>query len=142
MSKLVYSSEIWYNIKYTKFEEIHEMYLRKIFCLPKTAPRLGLYVECGKTPLRHIIRTRRLLFYWLILHLDENELLAKFFLAQKFKPRRNDWVLKISKDLEEIGLSLSEIEIKNMSKNQFKKIILAKVNISVKKSFLRIQNKQ
>ena len=145
VSKLVYSSEIWYNItneNYTKLEEIDEMYLRKIFCLPKSAPRLGLYVECGKTPLRHIIRTRRLLFYWHILHLDENELLAKFFLAQKLKPSRNDWVLQIFKDLEEIELSLTEIEIKNMSKNMFKKIILEKVNISVKKSFMRTQKRQ
>ena len=59
-------------------------------------------------------------------YVDENELLYKFFLAQNVKPSKNEWVLQIHKDSEEIDLRLSELDIKNMSKNKFKKIVLEK----------------
>jgi hypothetical protein len=50
ISKLVYSSEVWYTIneQYTKLEEIDEMFMRKIFNLPRSAPRISLYAECGR----------------------------------------------------------------------------------------------
>ena len=86
ISKLVYSSEVWYNItnnQYTKLEEIDEMFMRKIFNLPRSAPRVSLYSECGKIPVRYIIKTRRLLYYWHILHLEEKELVHKFYHGQK-----------------------------------------------------------
>ena len=139
-SKLVYSAEVWYNItnsEYKKLEEIDEMYFRKIFDLPKSAPRVALYAECGKMPIRYIIKTRRLLFYWHILHLEEKELLHKFYLAQKFKPGKNDWILTILKDMEEIGLQMSEAEVKNSTLEKFKDIILSKIKMYVNTSLVK-----
>ena len=65
----------------------------------KSTPRTGLYAECGNIPIRYIMQTRRLLFYWHSLYLEENELLFKFYLAQKFKPRKNDWMPEVYKDM-------------------------------------------
>ena len=45
VSKLVSSSEIWYNVtdsQYSKLEEIDEMFLSKIFEVPKSVPKLSL----------------------------------------------------------------------------------------------------
>ena len=142
ISKIVYSTEVWYNIReneYKKLEEIDEMYMRKVFDLPKSVPRIGLYAECGKLPIRYIIKTRRLLFYWHILHLGENELLYKFYLAQKFKPGRNDWILVVNKDLEELNINMDEEDVKKITLQKFKDIILSKIKISVKKSFVKKQ---
>jgi hypothetical protein len=139
ISKLVYSSEVWYNItneQYTKLEEIDEMFMRNIFNLPRSAPRISLYAECGKIPVRYIIKTRRLLYYWHILHLEEKEILHKFYLGQKFKPSRNDWVLTIQKDMDEIGLLITEKEVKEMSQEKFKAIVQSKINVSVTKYLL------
>ena len=129
ISKIVYSTEVWYNIReneYKKLEEIDEMYMRKVFDLPKSVPRIGLYAECGKLPIRYIIKTRRLLFYWHILHLGENELLYKFYLAQKFKPGRNDWILVVHKDLEELNINMEEEDVKKITLQKFKDIICQK----------------
>ena len=144
ISKLIYSSEIWYNVskdQYSKLEEIDEMYFRRIFELPKSTPRIGLYIECGKIPAKYIIKTRRILYLWHILHLDENELLFKFYLAQKLKPGKNDWVPAVFKDLEEIDLKVTEEEIKKMPKEKFRNIVQTKMKISVKKDFLKMQAK-
>ena len=84
------------------------MYLRKFFDLPKSAPRLGLYSDCGKIPIKYLIKIRRLLFYWHILRLDKEELLFKFQLAQTLKPSKNDWVLTIKQDLKEININMNE----------------------------------
>ena len=138
ISKMVYSSEIWYNIsnnEYKRLEEIDEMYMRKIFDLPKSTPRIGLYAECGKIPIRNIIQTRRLLFYWHILHLEETELVFRFYLAQKFKPGKNDWILTVYKDMKELGITMSDNEVKKISLIKFKEIVLSKIKIFVRKSF-------
>ena len=140
ISKMVYSSEIWYNIsnnEYKRLEEIDEMFMRKMFDLPKSTPRIGLYAECGKIPIRNIIQTRRLLYYWHILHLEENELVFKFYLAQKFKPGRNDWILSVYKDMEELGITMNEDEIKKISLIKFKEILLSKTKTFVRNSFER-----
>ena len=45
ISKLVFNSEIWYNIsdkQLEKLEQIDEMYLRRLLNVAKTAPKVGL----------------------------------------------------------------------------------------------------
>ena len=98
-----------------------------------------MYAECGKIPIRYIIKTRRLLYYWHLIHLEDKELLSKFYMAQKLKPGRNDWVMTLQKDMEEIGLKISEEEVKNISLEKFKNMVQCKVKICVKKSFLKKQ---
>ena len=48
-SKLVFNSEVWYNVhkeQIEKLEQIDEMYIRKMFNVAKTVPKVGLYIEC------------------------------------------------------------------------------------------------
>ena len=123
ISKVVYSAEVWNNItnaEFKKLEEVDEMYFRKIFELPKSAPRIGMYAECGKIPIRYIIKTRRLLYYWHLIHLE-------------------DWVMTLKIDMEEIGLQISKEEVKNISLEKFKNMVQCKVKICVKKSFIKKQ---
>ena len=145
VSKMIYSSEIWYGIssdQFTKLEQIDEMYLRNIFEAPKSAPRLGLYIESGKIPLRYIIKARRLLYYWHILHLNENELVYKFFQAQKLKPTKNDWVLEVAQNLQDWRINVSENDVKKISKEIFKKVIDNRMKLSVREDFRKLQEKK
>ena len=84
-------------------------------------------MECGVMPIRYVIKSRRLLYYWHILHRDENELIFKFHTVQKYSPSEGDWVLQVKKDMEEIKLDLSEADIKAMSKYRFKNIVKQKI---------------
>ena len=47
--------------------------------------------------------------------------------AQKNSPVRNDWILQINKDKEELQIDISENELKKMSKNVFKRYLRKKV---------------
>ena len=136
VSKLVSSTETWYGVSdqhYKKLEEIDEMFMTKILELPQSVPKLSLYAECGRIPLRFVIQKKRLMFWWDIMHKDENELLFKFYSAQKLRPVKNDYVLQIKKDLGDIQWEISENEVKQMSKTKFKKIMENKVNGSARK---------
>ena len=42
------------------------------------------------------------MFWWDIMHEDNNELLFKFYSAQKLRPVKNDCVLQIEKDLGDL----------------------------------------
>ena len=78
VSKLVFNSEVWYNLsikQMEKLEQIDKIYLRKILNIPKSTPKVGIHMECGVMPIRYVIKSRRLLSYWPILHGDENELI-------------------------------------------------------------------
>ena len=101
-------------------------------CLIERRKQFLLYSECGKIPIKYLIKIRRLLFYWHILHLDKKELLFKFLLAQTLKPSKNYWVLTIKQDLKEIDLNMNEEEIFKMTSEKFKAIVLSKVNNCVK----------
>ena len=103
------------------------MYLRKVFNVAKSAPKEGLYIECGKVPLKFIVKMRRIMFYWHIITRNEDELLFKFVKAQKLAPSKHDWVHQLEKDKVDINLQLSESQIKKMTKFQFKKIVKVKI---------------
>ena len=145
-SRVLCNRETWYNItkdQYSKLEEIDEMFLKKIFEVPKSTPRLSLYVECGKIPLRFVIKTRRLMFYWHVLNLDKRELLYKFYEAQKLRSVKNDWVRQIDIDKAELGLeNLSEEDIRNTSKERFRKFVHKRIVDVKKKDFSKIVSKQ
>ena len=130
ISKLTFNSEIWYNLTKTqiiKLEQIHEMYMRKVFNVARTAPKEGLYIECGKMPIKFIIKMRRMMFHWHIMSRNKNELLFKIYTAQKLASSVHDRVHQIDKDKEELNLELSDEEIRSMTKQQFKKLLKQKI---------------
>ena len=64
MSKLIFSSEIWYNVtkeNIKKIEEIDEIFWRKTFEVSRNVAKESLYITSGKMPLKYSIMKRRLL---------------------------------------------------------------------------------
>ena len=144
VSKLVFNSEVWYKVtpkQLEKLEQIDESYLRKILNVAKTTPKVGIYMECGKLPVRYVIKMRRLMYYWHVLHREKDELLFKFFSAQKHTPSEGDWIFQIKRDMADLKLELSEAEIKAMSNYQFKNLIRKKIE-KLAMSNLNLQKKQ
>ena len=52
-----------------------------------------MYLEIGWTPIRFLIKSRRVMFLFHLL--NENSMLSKFFQAQLNSPLPNDWVITV-----------------------------------------------
>ena len=127
VSKMLSNSEVWYNItkdQYTKLERIDEMFIRRMFNVPISVPKESLYMDTGSLSLKYLIRIRRLMYIWHILHSDKKELLNKFYSAQKLESSKDDWVEQITKDKMDLNIQLSDENIKLMSQDKFRLLLL------------------
>ena len=120
------NSEAWYGLKdddVKHLEQIDETLVRKIFEMPKSTPKCMLYLETGCTPIRFIIKCRRLMFLHYILKEDRNSLISRFFYAQDLDPVKNDWSVTCRDDLKGLSIDFTFLDIGAMSKMQFKRIV-------------------
>ena len=62
-----------------------------------------------------------------ILRRPEQELIRKFYKAQKCKKSKGDWVQLVEQNLSELQIELDDIEISQMTKYKFKKMIRKKI---------------
>ena len=84
-SSMLCNTESWYNITKAEmnlFETIDEMLLRKILGAPKSTAKEMLYLELGCLPYREMIRKRRLMFLYYILHEKQESMIYRFLEAQ------------------------------------------------------------
>ena len=103
LSSLLTNAEAWYNLSdndVTELEKIDESLLRRVLECPISTPKEMLYLELGVTPIRNIIRNRRLNFLQYILHEEKDSLMYSFLKAQLDQPTRNDWGQTVLKDIQ------------------------------------------
>ena len=103
ISSLLTNAEAWYNLsnaEVTDLEKVDEDLLRKVLECPVSTPREMLYLELGVSPIRNIIRSRRLNFLHYILHEEKQSLIYKFLQAQRDNPVKNDWCHTVIEDIE------------------------------------------
>ena len=67
------------------------------------------------------------MYYWNIIHIEENELVRKVFNMQKLSSCKTDWVVQLNADLKLCDISLSEEEVRNMKKYAFSVLVNKKV---------------
>ena len=130
VSKLVASSEVWYDItktEYQKLESIDETWLRRLVNVQISVPKESLYIETGKLPVKYIIKMRRVMYWWHLVNLSKDELLNKVYKAQKMSPNKGDWVEQLEKDKKELGLQISDEEVKTFTLEQFRRMVKRKV---------------
>ena len=126
----MFNSEAWYGVKQTEvdaLEKIDEAYLRSLFKAHSKTPIEAFYLETGKYPLRYILKSRRLMYWWHMERLNGEKMLYKFLKAQQNNPVKNDWILQVMKDKEELQIDISDKELLKMSKNVYKKYIRKKI---------------
>ncbi len=66
------------------------------------------------------------MFLHYLLNLDEEEMLCKFFTAQRNKPGKNDWIQTVQQDIIDLQLNMNIDEIKLCSQSKFKDIVKEK----------------
>ena len=69
------------------------------------------------------MESRRYLYLQNILKRNEDEHVKRVFYAMKNSPLKGDWSTTVFEDMEQIGLTLHEEEISQMSKASFKTIV-------------------
>ena len=94
-----------------------------------SVPKESLFIESACLSLKFLIKIRRLMFLWHILHLDKKELLFEFYRAQSMVCHKNDWVEQVIKYKVDIDLQLSDNEIALISKEKFRVLVKNKTKV-------------
>ena len=79
------------------------------------------------------------MYYWSLLNKADNELAKQVFQIQKQFPRKDDWILDVYENLEFCEISLSEDEIKRLSKARFKKLVKKQIKIKAEEYLRNLQ---
>ena len=130
LNGILCNSEVLYGVNkdhIEMLESVDRYFWRKIFQCPITTPTEIFFMETSCTPVRFILMKRRLMYYWNILQMTDDELVKRVFLSQRISPCKNDWVLQIDDDMRYCKIDKSDDEIKKMKKYSFKKLINEKI---------------
>ena len=114
-----------------QLEQVDESLLRKILEVGKGCPKEMLFLELGCIPIRFTLMQRRIMFFHYILNEDEGSLINQVLQAQIRCPSKNDFILSVEDDLQELDIYLSVEEIKNLSKDRMRKFVKNQVNEKV-----------
>ena len=131
LNSMLVNSETWYYINQKNMETLlsaDAKFFQILFKSHSKTSRDSYFIETGKLKINHIIAKRRLMFLFNILKRDQSELLFKVYHIQTLRPCRNDWIHSIKYDKENYQIQLSDREISEMSKSQFKNYIEVKIN--------------
>ena len=123
LSKLLLSCESWHRLfKYqiVKLEEIDFSFFHQLFNSHSKTPKEVYLIESGKIPIRILISMRRIMFWWHILNVKKTDMLYKVYNAQTLSPVEGDWVNLLAADKKSFKLSLSDEEVKTISKSRMK----------------------
>ena len=87
-----------------------------------------LYFESGKLPIQFVIAQRRFMYLWQIVTRKRSDLIHKIYQLQQLKPTSGEWAVMMKREKEKYGVSLTDEEISNLSKQQFKQNVNEKVH--------------
>ena len=126
LGSILTNIEVAYNLSQNEIETLekcHEMGLRTLLNLSSKTPKIMLYFLTGSTPIRYIIKRRRLVYLHHILNQGEDTLLKTFFEQQLDTRKNKDWASQIIKDLEEYEIEVNMAEIRTIKEESWKSLI-------------------
>ena len=126
LSSILCNSESWYNVTHAELnllESADLQFFRSILKVPKSTPKEMFYLEFGCTPLRYIVKKRRILFLHYILNQDPDSMIYRFLMTQMKNRKKQDWSTQVLKDLEDLKMKDDLQQIKQTKKLTFKNMI-------------------
>ena len=126
LSSILCNSESWYNVTQAELnllESADLQFFRRILNVPKSTPKEMFYLEFGCTPLRYIVKKRRILFLHYILNQDPDSMIYRFLMTQMKNRKKQDWSTQVLKDLEDLKVKDDLQQIKQTKKLTFKNMI-------------------
>ena len=126
----LYNSEAWHGIcKNTMkpLEAVDQHLLRQLLGAHAKTPLEFLYLETGCTPLRFIIKSRRLIYHKEVVTRPKEELISRIYESQRKAPKTGDWSELVKDDQKMLDINMSDDAIASMSILSYKKYIKNKV---------------
>ena len=77
----------------------------------------------GCVPVSFIIKAQRIMFWYYLISIEENEMLSKVFIAQENSPVKGDWCMQVKEDLNYFGIDPDKKAIASMKKESFKNLV-------------------
>ena len=120
INSILSNASVWYNLKQKEIDQLEKwdsiLMARGLSSSKKTSPII-MYLELGWTPIRFLLKSRRIMFLHYLLNEKTDSLLFKFFQAQLNSQIKGDWILTVKQDMIDIKLNHYTFnQIKQMSK--------------------------
>ena len=125
-----FNSEVWSGYTDSDLSDlivIDHQIMRLITNCQAKVPVEMLYLETAEMTIQSIISVRRLLYHHEILYRSDSELIKQIYCAMKEAPLKDDWVHLVLKDMSNISLNLTDSQIAQLSKQEYRKLVKTKV---------------
>ena len=130
LSTMLFNSQTWSNIRKKDIDDLHKVqskFLKKVIGVPSSTCNSFIYLELGVLPIEYEIHKRQLVYLQRILQLDEQDPVRKVFNFQYSESlnenKENNWWSGVSKLLVRYSIEKSVDQIKDMTKEAFKKLV-------------------
>ena len=126
--RTLFNSETWNNETRENIQNLESTLhrsLKRLLKIPYSTPTKGLYRELGLMSGKNQIAIKKILFLHRIL-VGKNKL-AKDILEEQKKLPGKTWIANTLSIMEEMNITIDENEIKNMKKEQWKRLVKKKV---------------
>ena len=126
ISSILTNSEAWLGVsdsEVEKLEQVDESLMRRFLEVGQGCPKEMLYLELGCMPIRFTIMIRRILFLHYLLNEEEESLVNRVLVAQAESPSKNDFIVGVQKDLENLEIYLGLEDIKGLSKEMLSNFV-------------------
>ena len=124
------NSETWLGLTTSEIEtleQVDESLMRRLLEVSLGCPKEMLYLELGCIPMRFTVMTRRIMFLHYILNEEQDSLISRVLHAQIKFPSKNDFILGVEENLDELEIYLSLEDIKILSKEVFRNFLKQKI---------------
>ena len=121
LSRILYGCETWTNItkqQIDKLEKIQKDALQRIFTIPRTTSRFGLYFECGSLPIEQRIIIRKLMYLKKILNMPDSRSVKIVYNEQKRLGMTKCWCNEVWTIIKNLGMTISEKPYKHHDKKK------------------------
>ena len=142
VSSLLCNSEAWFHLTNSELdllETVDLMLLRSLLKAPKSTSKEMFFLELGISPLRDLIRQRRLNFLHYILNQKPDSMMFKVLEKQCENRTSRDWVTTVISDLDILGQKYTFADIQEMNKTKWKSILKIRV---AENSFKNLEDKK
>ena len=133
---IFYNVEVWTNFRKSdveKMECLQGQFLKRLIGLSKSTPYWGLLFELDVTPIMFLITYKRLMLYHNLVNSDDDRIAKHIVKAQEISGYEECWFGNAKREGMEIGIELSENEVKGKSKSVWKKEVKKKIKMAVEK---------
>ena len=126
LSTMLFNSQAWSNLSkkdISSLETCQLKMLKKILGGARSTSNAFTYLELGVLPISCEIHKRQLSFLHHILNLEDGDPVKEMYNNMKELPGESNWYNCVAQLMETYKISMTEEEIKNLSKEAFKSVV-------------------